>query len=57
MIDDMGAIISETLLKEFRDEKKSTFKHLSSDDGTCSQKNTSEEENKAGIGLFANNNT
>ena len=49
MMDDMGIIISETLLKESRDEKKSTFNFLSSNDGIFSWKNTTDSEKKAGI--------
>ena len=56
VMDEMGTIIADTLLREFRDEKKSTFKHSSSNDALCSWNDVSEEENKAGLGLFANNN-
>ena len=55
IMDGMGIITLETLLKEFRDEKKETLKHLSSNDRACSWNNTSESEKKAGIGLFTNN--
>ena len=56
VMDEMGTIIAETSLREFRDKKKATFKHLSSGDGICSWKKTSEAENKSRFGLFANNN-
>ena len=36
MMDEMGIIISETLLKEFVDENKESFKHLSINYGVCS---------------------
>ena len=43
-------------MKELRDLKKATFKRLPSNDGACSWTNTSEEDMKAGLGLFDNNN-
>ena len=56
MMDNMGIIVSETLLKEFRYEKKTTFKHVSSNYGARSCKIIDETDKKSGIGLFENNN-
>ena len=55
MIDKMGAIIKEILLREFRDKNKEMFNYSSSNEGMNCQKNTSEAGNKSGLGLFANN--
>ena len=54
--DDIGFVVAETLLKELSDEKKETHEHLSMNNGMHSWNRTSEAENEAGKGLFANNN-
>ena len=56
LMNEMGAIFSETILKELRNKNKATHDHLSSLDGMHSWKMATELEKKAGLGITATNN-
>ena len=55
LIENLGIITANTLIDEFRDIRKATRNHLSCVRGIYSWNHISDEEKKAGLGLYANN--
>ena len=56
LMNDLGKIIAQTILKELRDPNKATHNHLSSAGGIYSWINCTELEKRAGVGVHATNN-
>ena len=54
---EIGIIIAEMILKEFQNEKKATYYHVSSNNRRYSWINMIDEDKAMGIRLLANNNT